>query len=66
MRFSTPAALAKALTDKVGLSTGYASDLAHAKRAPSLKVAVEIERKMRIPPRWWIERMEGERELAAA
>jgi transcriptional regulator with XRE-family HTH domain len=37
----------------LGLSQPYASQLANRKRAPSLKLALIIEKRLGIPPRFW-------------
>ncbi len=58
-KFSPPpdtTEFAKLLASKVKLSPGYASDLAHMKRRPSLEKAVKFEDAYGIPPRYWIER----------
>jgi|Deesub1362B_J571_1020462.scaffolds.fasta_scaffold00831_11 transcriptional regulator with XRE-family HTH domain len=52
-----PRALAKVLVEGAGLSVGYASDLAHGKTLPSLTLAVKLERDLKIPLRFWAERV---------
>lgn len=54
-----PRALARTLTEKVGVSTSFASELARNKRKPSLELAVKIEDALSIPARWWIKRDAG-------
>lgn len=54
--FENPKALAKDLREKIGMSAGYASDLAAGKRQPSLDMAVKIERELGIPAAAWIDR----------
>ena len=44
---------AQVLREKIGLSQGYASDLANGKRRPSLKLAVRIQREIGIPITHW-------------
>lgn len=39
-----------------GLSKSYAFELVKGDKTPSLRVAVELEKALRIPPRWWVER----------
>jgi len=48
----------QALID-AGISTGHASELAAGKHDPSLKLAVMLEDKLRIPARWWIDRRQA-------
>jgi transcriptional regulator with XRE-family HTH domain len=48
-----PKALANRLRDELGVSTGYASDLANGNRSPSLRLALEIQEKLLIPPTAW-------------
>lgn len=55
-----PRALAKVLVDEAELSTGYASDLANGKVIPSLTLAVKLERRLRIPLRFWADRVPDE------
>lgn len=55
-----PRALAKVLVEDAGLSTGYASDLAHGNTLPSLTMAVKLERKLKIPLRFWADRVPAE------
>lgn len=45
---------AKDLRDKLGISKGYASDLATGKREPSLKLAIRIERELGFPVSCWV------------
>lgn len=55
-KFSPPAEpkdFAKLLRSKATLSPGYASDLARAKKSPSLEKALEFERLYGIPPDFW-------------
>jgi plasmid maintenance system antidote protein VapI len=53
-----PTEFAKALVDTAKVSPSYASELAHNRRRPSLRMAIRLEKKMGIPPRYWIERGE--------
>ena len=41
-----------------GVSRSFASDLLSGRRLPSLETAVDLENKLSIRPRWWIERRE--------
>lgn len=54
--FAEPKALATRLRETLGVSAGYASDLANGNRKPSLEKAVEIEAKLGIPVAAWLER----------
>jgi transcriptional regulator with XRE-family HTH domain len=45
--------LARALREKVGVSTGYASDLALRRRTPSLALALKIEELIGVPVNSW-------------
>ena len=53
-RIIDPKNLASDLRDKLGLSNSYASEIANGRRAPSLRLAVDIEQKLGIPPRHWL------------
>lgn len=55
-----PRALAKVLVEQADLSIGYASDLAHGNATPSLAMAVKLERKLKIPLRFWADRIPAE------
>ncbi|WP_158584935.1 helix-turn-helix domain-containing protein [Brevundimonas sp. LPMIX5] len=46
--------LAKALKDRVGISTSYAHEIAHGQRTPSLRLAVKIEQVLGIAPARWV------------
>jgi transcriptional regulator with XRE-family HTH domain len=48
--------IASELQSKVGLSQAYASQLATGRRSPSLALAVKIEERLGIPPRFWVRR----------
>ncbi|MGH6979519.1 MAG: helix-turn-helix domain-containing protein [Brevundimonas sp.] len=50
----TPKEIAAALRSKVGLSAGYASELANLQRTPSLRLALKIEAALGIPPSHWV------------
>lgn len=64
-RFPTePKELARLLVEKAGLSIGYASDLANAKREPSLKLAAQLERELKIPCLFWIGRRQTKSKAA--
>lgn len=52
-----PRALAKVLVEEAGVATGYASDLANGNAIPSFKLAVKLERKLRIPLRFWADKI---------
>lgn len=45
--------LAQLLRDRLGLSKGYASDLATGKRTPSLELAFKIEQAIGLPVSHW-------------
>lgn len=51
-----PRELARDLVSRLGISPGYASDLANGNRSPSLEIAVRAEDELKIPPRWWLKR----------
>lgn len=53
---SDPKTLAKLLTSEISMSAGYAHDLAHGKKRPSLKLAVRFERLYGIPCSYWTDR----------
>lgn len=52
---SNPSDLARMLVDKAKLSVSYASELARAKRKPSLKLAMRLERDLKIPCQFWFD-----------
>jgi transcriptional regulator with XRE-family HTH domain len=54
MDTSSPLKLAEALREQVGVKKSYASQLANGSKMPSLTLAVEIERKLGIPPSHWV------------
>jgi transcriptional regulator with XRE-family HTH domain len=54
-----PRTLARSLTEQLGVSASFASELARNKRKPSLELAVKIEDVLSIPARWWIKRDAG-------
>jgi len=56
---SEPTELAKVLVDRANVSPSYASELANKRKVPSLKMAVRLEQRIGIPPRFWIERLEA-------
>lgn len=43
---------------QLGISPGQACDILKRRKLPSLKLAVEIEDRLGIPARWWIDRKE--------
>ena len=51
--FTDRTALARELREKAGLSAGYASDLAHGRRTPSLGKALAIRDKLGIAVEVW-------------
>lgn len=55
-----PKALAKLLVEEGELSVGYASDLANGNAIPSFTMAVKLERKLKIPLKFWADRVQVE------
>lgn len=51
--FTDRTALARDLRERAGLSAGYASDLAHGRRGPSLQKALVIRDKLGIAVEVW-------------
>jgi transcriptional regulator with XRE-family HTH domain len=50
-----PPVTAEALREKLGVSTGHASDLINRNVNPSLKLAVRIHRTLGVPVEFWID-----------
>ncbi|MCA3699693.1 MAG: helix-turn-helix transcriptional regulator [Brevundimonas sp.] len=49
-----PLPTAAQLREKLGLSRGYACDLANGNRKPSLKLALRIEQEFGVPASHWL------------
>lgn len=41
---------------RIGMSRSHASELLSGRKLPSLEKAIELEDKLAIPARWWIDR----------
>lgn len=41
---------------RAGMSRSHASELLSGRKLPSLEKAIELEEKLSIPARWWIDR----------
>jgi plasmid maintenance system antidote protein VapI len=56
---TNPKVLARELREALGVSAAHASELARGIKSPSFNLAIDIQDRLGIEPRWWRDNLRG-------